>query len=136
VRSDGFKNLMVRRRGRPSRPSEREAVSERRKIKARRHRTMLRIAGRTMRPQRGLILRDAADAAPQYEGIEPLAAQQDKAASQTARPHIAILFNNIIGQSEQCRRNIQAEGRGRLKINHKLEFGRLFDRQISGLGTP
>jgi hypothetical protein len=35
-----------------------------------RRRTMLRIAGRTMRPDGGLILRDAACAAPQDEGIE------------------------------------------------------------------
>jgi hypothetical protein len=45
--------LMVRSRMHPTRPSVSEVVSERCELTSRRRRTMLRIAGRTMRPPTG-----------------------------------------------------------------------------------
>jgi hypothetical protein len=45
------------------------------------------------------------------------------------------LFDDIISKREQCRRNVKAEGPGGFKIDYKFEPSRLFDWQISWLGT-
>jgi hypothetical protein len=45
------------------------------------------------------------------------------------------LFDHLIGAREHRRRNFEAERFGRLEVDHQLEFGRLFDRQIGRVGT-
>ena len=46
-----------------------------------------------------------------------------------------FLFDHLVGASEQRRRHGEAERLGGLKINDQLEFGRLFNRQITRLCT-
>ena len=40
------------------------------------------------------------------------------------------LFDHLVGDGEQCRRNFEPERLGGLEIEHELEFGRLHDRQF------
>src|SRR5262245_28054399 len=44
-------------------------------------------------------------------------------------------FDHLVGGGEQCGRNGEAERLSGLEIDDKLEFGRLFDRQIAGIGA-
>ena len=44
-------------------------------------------------------------------------------------------FDHLVGESEQSRRYGQAEYLRRLEVNDQLEFGRLYDRQVSRFGA-
>jgi hypothetical protein len=48
---------------------------------------------------------------------------------------MAVLFNHLAGTGEQRGGYFKAERLGCLEIDHQLEFGRLLDRQIGGLGA-
>jgi hypothetical protein len=41
-------------------------------------------------------------------------------------------FDDLVGAGEYCRCNGEAEGLRGLEVDEKLEFSRLFDRQIGG----
>src|SRR6516162_2168281 len=45
----------------------------------------------------------------------------------------AASFDHLVGDGEHAGRNGEAERLGRLHVNDQLEFGRLLDRQITGL---
>jgi hypothetical protein len=45
-------------------------------------------------------------------------------------------FDNLVGAGEDRLRHGKAERLGGPEIDDQLEFGRLRDRQISGLGNP
>ena len=45
------------------------------------------------------------------------------------------LFDHLVGASEECGRDIEAERFGGLEVHHQFELGRLFDRQVGGLRT-
>ena len=48
---------------------------------------------------------------------------------------IAALFDHLVGEDVEIRRDYDAEGFGALAINYEVEFRRLFDWQVAGLGT-
>ena len=48
---------------------------------------------------------------------------------------LSILFDNLVGSGEQCRRHSEAEHPGRWNVNDQLELGRLHDRQIRRFRT-
>src|SRR5262245_3578657 len=48
---------------------------------------------------------------------------------------VASLLDHRVGGGEQCGRNGEAERLCGLEIDDKLEFGRLFDGQIAGIGA-
>ena len=41
------------------------------------------------------------------------------------------LFDHLVGEGQQCRRNLEAERLGGLKIDDQLEFRGLLDGQVS-----
>jgi hypothetical protein len=45
------------------------------------------------------------------------------------------LFNHLVGECEQSRRNGDAEHGGGLDVEDQLELARLYDRQVGGLRT-
>ena len=45
------------------------------------------------------------------------------------------LFDHLVGDGEHPRRHLDAEGSRRLKVDDKLELGRLHYRQVGGLGA-
>src|SRR6266511_6312525 len=45
------------------------------------------------------------------------------------------LFDHLVGNGEHARGNVEAKRFCGLEIDDKLEFGRLFDRQIAGIGA-
>ena len=45
------------------------------------------------------------------------------------------LLDHLVGGSEQRRWHGKAERFGRFEVYHQLEFRRLLNRQIAGLGT-
>src|SRR5262245_29592265 len=51
----------------------------------------------------------------------------------TSLGHRARLFDHLVGEREQRRRNRQAERLGDLQIDDEIEFNRLLDRQIGRL---
>ena len=53
----------------------------------------------------------------------------------TQSGHQALLFNYLIRERNQPRRNSKSERFGGLKINHEFVFGRLKDRQVGRLRT-
>src|SRR5258708_40179077 len=56
--------------------------------------------------------------------------------NQTHAPRqLEVLFDHLVGAREQYRRNIKSECLCRLEIENQLEFGRLFDRNITGFHT-
>src|SRR5262250_2055713 len=48
---------------------------------------------------------------------------------------LAHSFDHLIGAQQDCRRQIDTDGRSGLQIHHHLELGGLLDRQIGGLGA-
>ena len=46
-----------------------------------------------------------------------------------------FLFDHLVGAGEQRGRHGEAERFGRFHIDHQLEFGRLLNGQIGGLGA-
>ena len=44
-------------------------------------------------------------------------------------------LDQVIGPLQERRRDRQAEGLGGLEVDHQLELGGLFDRQVTRLGT-
>src|SRR5213083_788019 len=48
---------------------------------------------------------------------------------------LAHLFNHLVGNGEQPRREGETERLRSLKIDHKLKLGRLHYRQVSGFGA-
>jgi hypothetical protein len=59
----------------------------------------------------------------------PFSANSDQSAAQQS----GALFDHLVGDGEQLRRNVEAERSGSLKIDHKFKFGRLNHRKIRGL---
>src|SRR5262249_24091367 len=55
--------------------------------------------------------------------------------SDAARGPSTPSFDHLVGAGEQRRRNFQVKRPGRLEIDDELDFGRLHDRQIGGLGA-
>ena len=49
-----------------------------------------------------------------------------------APQQIVSLFDHLVGAGEEHRRHIEAEGLSGPQIDHKLECGRLHDRQVGG----
>src|SRR5262245_1854853 len=45
------------------------------------------------------------------------------------------LFDHLVGAREQRWRNRQAQRSGRRQVDHQLQFGREFHRQVAGLGS-
>jgi hypothetical protein len=45
------------------------------------------------------------------------------------------LFDHLIRTVQERRRDRQAEGFGGLEVDHEVEFGRLLDGQVGGLGA-
>jgi len=45
------------------------------------------------------------------------------------------LFDHLVGDGKHARWNCQAELLAGLEVDGKLEFGRLLNRQVSGLGA-
>jgi hypothetical protein len=45
-----------------------------------------------------------------------------------------LTFDHLVGDGQQRRRHSEAEHRGGLGIDDKLELGRLHDRQVRGIG--
>jgi hypothetical protein len=45
------------------------------------------------------------------------------------------LFDDLISSHKQCCGDRDTECIGSLEINHQLEFGRLFDRNVGDLGS-
>jgi hypothetical protein len=45
------------------------------------------------------------------------------------------LIDHLVGDSEQRRRHFNAEQPCGAKVDDELELGRLYDRQVGGLGT-
>src|SRR5262249_29031156 len=52
-----------------------------------------------------------------------------------AAPSSAASFDHHVGAREQRRRDLKAERPGRLQVDDELEFRRLQDRQVGGLGA-
>src|SRR6516164_10537756 len=48
---------------------------------------------------------------------------------------LSVLFDHLVGESKQRRRNREVERLRRLEIEHQIEFRRLLDWQIAGLGA-
>ena len=46
-----------------------------------------------------------------------------------------LLFDHFVGAGQQLCRHGEAEHRGGLGVDDQLEFGRLHNRQVRGLGT-
>src|SRR5215813_3969074 len=55
--------------------------------------------------------------------------------SDAARGPSTPSLDHLVGTGEQRRRNFQIKRPSSLKIDNELEFGRLHDRQIGGLGA-
>jgi hypothetical protein len=51
------------------------------------------------------------------------------------RKHAIVVHVHLVGASEECGRDIEAERFGGLEVHHQFELGRLFDRQVGGLRT-
>src|SRR6266849_9376904 len=47
------------------------------------------------------------------------------------KPPVLCLLNHLIGAQQQRLRDREAEGLGDLEVDHQLELGRLFDRQVT-----
>jgi hypothetical protein len=45
-------------------------------------------------------------------------------------PEVNCLLDHLIGSREERRRHAKAKGVGGLEVDHQLELGRLFDRQL------
>src|SRR5438067_4810134 len=52
-----------------------------------------------------------------------------------ALPGAFHLFDHLVGECEQFRRNSKPERFGGLDVDGKFEFGRLYDRQVGRLRT-
>ena len=66
-----------------------------------------------------------------YESELTLWAKSDCEQEQTPR-----LFDHLVGSGEQSWRNGQAKRFGGFEVDDKIEFGRLFDRNIGRLAPP
>jgi hypothetical protein len=59
-------------------------------------------------------------------------ARSEKCHKQT---HAAHLFDDLIGESEQRRRHVDAERLGRLHIDNQFKFRRLIERNVLRVGA-
>src|SRR5271165_345702 len=48
---------------------------------------------------------------------------------------LAHLFDHLVGAGQYCRQHVEAQCLGSFEVDDKLEFGRLLDRQVTGLFT-
>ena len=65
----------------------------------------------------------------------PLARQKSAITGREHMQQIAALFDHLVGEDVEICRDYDAEGFGALAINYEVEFRRLFDWQVAGLGT-